>query len=104
MRFTTIWYVRPAKAQTSLRIRAVRSEPLLVPSIFYEYKDTDRTSLGLSKFKGDFRQFPCAAFLRRETGKDVWVPSFQPFTISVNTVFKHSYVRWVFPHFFDRRT
>ena len=23
MRFTTMWYVRPAKAQTSLRIRAV---------------------------------------------------------------------------------
>ena len=31
------WYVRPAKAQTSLRICAVWSEPLLVPWIFYEY-------------------------------------------------------------------
>ena len=30
MRFPTMWYVRPAKAQTSLRIRAVWSEPLLV--------------------------------------------------------------------------
>ena len=29
MRFPTMWYVRPAKAQTSLRIRAVGSEPLL---------------------------------------------------------------------------
>ena len=29
-------YVRPAKAQTSLRIRAVWSEPLLVTWIFYE--------------------------------------------------------------------
>ena len=31
MRFPTMWYVRPAKAQTNLRIRAVLSEPLLVP-------------------------------------------------------------------------
>ena len=30
MRFPTILYVRPAKAQISLRIRAVLSEPLLV--------------------------------------------------------------------------
>ena len=37
MRFPTMWYVRPAKAQTSLRIRAVWSEPLLVAWIFYEY-------------------------------------------------------------------
>ena len=36
MRFPTMWYVRPAKPQTSLRIRAVWSEPLLVAWIFYE--------------------------------------------------------------------
>ena len=36
MRFLTMWYVRPAKAQTSLRICAVWSEPLLVAWIFYE--------------------------------------------------------------------
>ena len=30
MRFPTMWYVRPAKPQISLRIRAVWSEPLLV--------------------------------------------------------------------------
>ena len=30
MRFPTMWYVRPAKAQTSLHISAVLSEPLLV--------------------------------------------------------------------------
>ena len=30
MRFPTMWYVRPAKAQISLRIRADWSEPLLV--------------------------------------------------------------------------
>ena len=28
--FPTMWYVRPAKAQTSLRTRTVLSEPLLV--------------------------------------------------------------------------
>ena len=37
MRFPTMWYVRPAKAQTSLCICAVWSEPLLVAWIFYEY-------------------------------------------------------------------
>ena len=30
MRFPTIWYVRPAKPQIGLRMRAVWSEPLLV--------------------------------------------------------------------------
>ena len=30
MRFPTMWYVRPAKPQISLRIRAVSSEPMLV--------------------------------------------------------------------------
>ena len=30
MGFPTVWYVRPAKPQISLRIRAVGSEPLLV--------------------------------------------------------------------------
>ena len=32
------WYVRPAKAQTSLRGHTVWSEPLLVASVFYERK------------------------------------------------------------------
>ena len=38
MSFPTMWYVRPAKPQISLRIhvRAVWSEPLLVAWIFYE--------------------------------------------------------------------
>ena len=47
----TIWYVRPAKAQTSLRIRADWSEPLLVARIFYDYKATGRTSFGDSVLK-----------------------------------------------------
>ena len=36
MRFPTMWYVRPAKPQISLRIRAVWSEPLLVTWLFYD--------------------------------------------------------------------
>ena len=49
MRFPTMWYVRPAKAQISLRIRAVWSEPLLVALIFYECQAVDRISFGVSK-------------------------------------------------------
>ena len=52
MRFPTMWYVRAAKAQTSLRIRAVWSDPLLDAWIFYDCKATDTTSLGVSKLKG----------------------------------------------------
>ena len=48
MRFSTMWYVRPAKHQISLRIRAVWSETLLVAWIVYEYQATDRTSLGVA--------------------------------------------------------
>ena len=51
MRFPTMWYVQPAKAQTSLCIRTVWSEPLLVARIFYECSATDRTSFGVSKLK-----------------------------------------------------
>ena len=36
MRFPTMWYVRPEKSQTGLRIRAVRSEPLLVAWVPYD--------------------------------------------------------------------
>ena len=46
MRFPTIYYVRPAKPQISLRIRASWSEPLLVAWIFY-----DLTPFGVSKLK-----------------------------------------------------
>ena len=51
MRFPTMWYMGPAKAQTSLRIRAVWSEPFLVAWIFYEYRATDRTAFGVPKLK-----------------------------------------------------
>ena len=51
MGFPTMWYVRPAKAQSSLRIRAVWSEALLVPWMVYECQATDCTSFGVSKLK-----------------------------------------------------
>ena len=51
MRFPTMWYVRPAKPQISLRICAVWSEPLLVAWIFYECKATDWAWFGVSKLK-----------------------------------------------------
>ena len=51
MRFPTMWYVRPAKPQTSLRVRAVWSEPLQVDWIFYEYIITDQASFGVSKLR-----------------------------------------------------
>ena len=38
MRFPTMWYVRPAKAQTILRIRANRSESLLVANYYMSVK------------------------------------------------------------------
>ena len=38
MRFPTMWYVRQAKAQSSMRIRAVWSEPLLVAKILSDIK------------------------------------------------------------------
>ena len=51
MRFPTMWYVRPAKPQISLRIRAVWSEPLLVAWVFYDCLATDWTSFGVSWLK-----------------------------------------------------
>ena len=49
MSFPTMWYVRPAKAQTTLRICAVWSEPQLVDWISYDCQATDWTPFGVSK-------------------------------------------------------
>ena len=49
MGFPTMWYVRPAKPQISLRIHAVWSEALLVAWIFYECYATEWTQFGVSK-------------------------------------------------------
>ena len=51
MRFPAMWYVRLAKAQISLHIRAVWSDSLLAAWIINECKATDRTSFGVSKLK-----------------------------------------------------
>ena len=52
MRFRTMWYARPTKAQTSLRICAVWSEPLLLAWILYDCLATEWTQFGVSKLKG----------------------------------------------------
>ena len=52
MRFPTMWYVRPAKPQISLPLRAVRSEPLLVTRIFYECKLLTEHHLEFLSLKG----------------------------------------------------
>ena len=49
MRFPTMWFVRPAKPQISLRIHAVWSKPLLVACMFYECWATDWTTFEDSK-------------------------------------------------------
>ena len=51
MRFSTMWYVRRAEPQISLRIRAVWSEHMLVVWIFYQYLATDQTAFWVSKLK-----------------------------------------------------
>ena len=52
MRFPTMWYVRQAKPQISLRIHAVWSEPLLVAWIFYDCKLLTGHRLEFLSFKG----------------------------------------------------
>ena len=54
MRFPTMWYMRPAMPQISLRIQAVWSEPLQVAWKFYECLATDCTLVGVSKLKGNW--------------------------------------------------
>ena len=42
-------------------------------------------------------------FLRWEAGNVVWVLLSDQSRIWINTVFRYSYVRWIFPHFLDKR-
>ena len=51
----------------------------------------------LSSFKGNFGYCQRASFLRRETGKVVWIPSFDDFRICINTGFRYVYVLLMFP-------
>ena len=46
--------------------------------------------------------FPCTPFPRLETGKVVWVLSFDLLRIRINTAFRYSYVILVFRHFLDK--
>ena len=55
MRFPTMWYVRPAKAKTSLCIRAVWSESLQVAWIFYDCLAPGRTALKVSELNRRLR-------------------------------------------------
>ena len=68
MIFPTMWYVRPAKAQTSLCISAVWSEPLQIAWVLYECSATDWTSFGDSK-------------LQRKLHRLVWVYTCQNATL-----------------------
>ena len=52
MRFPTMLYVRPAKVQTSLRIRAVCSEPLLVVEYSMTVKLITEQHLEFPSLKG----------------------------------------------------
>ena len=71
MIFPSMWYVRPANPQISLRIRAVWSEPLLVAWVFYDCLATDWTPSGVSK-------------LKRRLHRLVWVYVFQNATLLEN--------------------
>ena len=51
MEFPTMWYVRSAKPQVSLRICAVWSEPLRLAWIFYDCSATNWTPFGVTKLK-----------------------------------------------------
>ena len=55
MRIPTMWYVRPAKPQISLRICAAWSEPLLIAWLFSECQASDWTSFGVTKLKRRLR-------------------------------------------------
>ena len=67
MRFLTMWYVRPAKPQISLRIRAVWSEPLLVAWVFYYCSATDLTPFGVSELKRRLQRFVWICTCRNAT-------------------------------------
>ena len=83
LRFPTMWYVRPAKAQTRLRIGAVWSEPLLVAWIFYDCKAADWTAFGVSK-------------LNRRLYRLVWVYTCQNATL-LEIPCCGSITRWITP-------
>ena len=56
----------------------------------------------IEAFKDICGYFPCAPFPRLETGKVVWVPSFDPLRIRLNTAFRYFHVISVFRHLLDK--
>ena len=89
MTFPAMWFVQPAKAQTSLRIRTVWSEPLLVAWISYDCSTFDRTAFRVSKFN-------------RRLHRLVWVYSCQNATLLEITcrgsimIQVHCYSLWLY--------
>ena len=84
MRFPTMWYVRPAKPQISLRIHAVWSEPSLVAWLLYDCKATGWTSFGVSK-------------LKRRMHRHIWVYTCQNATlleITCHGSYDHYFHHW----------
>ena len=81
MRFPTMWYVRPAKTQTSLHKRAVWSEPLLVAWVLSNWPNRisrlESLSLHLSKcyFSGHVAAHLLISIsgLRREISRLCWM-------------------------------
>ena len=54
MRFPTMRYMHPAKAQISMRTCIVWKDILLVALMFYDCLDTRRTTFGVSKLQKGF--------------------------------------------------
>ena len=89
MRFPTMWYVRPAKPQISLRVRTVWSEPLLVAWVFYDCSTTDWTPFRVSKLKRRLqrlvRVYTCQKATLLEiscTGSNILPPALHPWWLS----------------------
>ena len=75
---------------------------MILRESFRVVKQLFKSEKAESWFKGNFGYCSRASFLRWETGKVVWVPSFDHFQIRIDTGFKYVYVWWIFPHFLDK--
>ena len=77
---------------------------------FLNVKSYNKTIIGfkfgrqkdLSTLKDICGYFPCASFPRLETGKVVWVLSFDLLRIRINIAFRYSYVISVILHFLGK--
>ena len=62
----------------------------------------ERLGLKIQRIKDICGYFPCAPFPRLETGKVVWVLSFDLSRIWINIAFRYSYVMSMLRHFIDK--